>query len=179
MSGFFRNLDKSNKDTGEIKVDDVYTDSKSKVLFCHFVVNKNKEVGKPIKKRIYDQEVTWKKRTWAIDHNRIFTDTKGIAHIYLDINDVAVLSFNKDHADKCKKCGGKMTVDAKNARDLVKRKTISALWSVDQLPMLLLIIMGIIMLVMAVIAFYEYTDAHDTHVLLQQYLKPVTTVTKP
>lgn len=170
---FFEKLDKSKKDSGEINVNDIYSDSKSKVLFCHIVVNKNKEVSKPIKTKIYAQEITWKKRTWHIDHNRIITDSRGIAHIYLDVNDVSVLSFNKDHADKCKKCGGKMTIDAKNARDLVKRKTISALWSVDQLPMLLLIIMGVIMLVMAVIAFYEYSDAHDKSVLLQQYLKPI------
>lgn len=140
-----------------------YVGSKNKKLICHFMLNNDKEAFKPKSISIYSQEVTVKKRTWAIEPSRIITDYKGFSHIYLDVNDSAVLSFNKDHTDKCKKCSGKMTVDAKNARDLVKRKTISALWGIDTMPMMLLIILGIVCLTIAVFAIYLYGDNQTLH----------------
>lgn len=160
-------------------VKEVYVGSKSKRLTCHFVLNNGKEAMKPKRVSIYAQEVTHKKRTWPIEQSRIFTDYRGEAHIYLDVNDSAVLSFNKDHADKCKKCSGKMTIDARNGRDLVKRKTISALWGIDTMPMMLLIVLGIVLLAVVVFTIYLYGDNQTKDALLQHYLKAPSEVNPP
>lgn len=46
--------------------------------------------------------------------------------------------------DMCTRCGGRITIDARNQRDLNKRKTIDSFWGLDNSQVLLLIIMGII-----------------------------------
>lgn len=130
---------------GKLDKNDFYTGEDSKELLVH-VVQDNIEVSKPIKTKIWKQQVEWKQRIFPIVPSRFVTDHKGLKHQYVNANDVSVLSFNKDHEDKCRKCGGKMFVDARNARDLVKRKTIEAIWGIDSTHIILLIILGMVAL---------------------------------
>jgi hypothetical protein len=120
-----------------------YTGQKTKNLIVH-VMQDGIEVTKPIKKKIYEQKVSWDKRTWPIIPSKFTWDNKGVAHQYVSTNDVAVLSFNKDHEDKCKKCGGKMTIDARQARELGRRGIFHAIWALDSthMVMMILIIIG-------------------------------------
>lgn len=122
-----------------------FTGEKNKQLLVHVMEN-NIEVGKPIKTQIWKQQVEWNQRIFPIDHNAFIIDSKGIHHQYVEANDLSVLRFNKDHEDKCKKCGGKMFIDARNARDLVKRKTIEAIWGIDSTHIILLMLLGIAVL---------------------------------
>lgn len=147
-----------------------FAHSKSKRLYCHIMQN-NKEIAK-LKKRVYDQDFTWKKRIWPIDHTQFIVDVKGESHIYVDVNNMAILSF-KQPPDKCKQCSKKMSIDAKNARDLVKRKTITAIWGVDSMPMLLLIIMAIVMLVMIAVVFYMYSEIRAKDVEIDKLSRPI------
>lgn len=165
----------NDSDSGEIKessqLEDFYKGNKNKKLVCHIMVNNKKEIGRT-KTKVYNQEFTWKKRIYPIEQSRIITDVKGDAHLYVDVNDSACLSFNKDHEDKCKKCGGKMTIDAKNARDLTKRKTINSIWGVDSSHIMMLLIMGIVLMIMIMVVFYMYLENTKLNTKLQTYLTP-------
>lgn len=148
------------KEEGFKKEDtDIYVGTKNKTLICHFMINNEKEVG--VKKaKIFDQEVIYAKRLFEIKHNAIVTDIKGLAHLYFDMNETnGVLSFKKPWIDKCVKCDSEIKgVDAKNARDLLKRRTISALWSLDNTHTLLLLIMAMVIMVLIGILFYFATQ---------------------
>lgn len=143
---------------------DFFTGNNSKKLFVH-VMQDNVEVSKPIKTQIWKQQIEWKQRVFPIVPARFIVDAKGIHHQYVNVNDVSVLSFNKDHADKCRKCGGKMFIDARNARDLVKRKTIEAIWGIDSTHIVLLIILGVMTMVTTFSTIYF---ANQTTALQQQ-----------
>ena len=134
-----------------------FTGEKKKQLLVH-ILQDGIEVDKPIKKMIYDQQVEWKKRTYPIVPSRFIFDHKGIAHQYVDTNDVAVLTIHKDHYDNCKKCGKRMTIDARNARELGKRGLIQAIWGIDNTHMILIIVMAIGAMAMAGFAFYSYNQ---------------------
>lgn len=135
-----------------------YTGQKSKKLIVHVMQN-NTEVAKPIKKRIYDQKVSWNRRDYPIIPAKFVYDHKGIAHQYVETNDVSVLSFNKDHEDKCKKCGGKMTIDARSARELGRRGIFHAIWALDSTHMIMMIV--IIIGAMAGAGFGVYFYGED------------------
>lgn len=139
------------------KPEDYYTGEKNKKLLVHVVEN-GVEVTKPIRKRIYDQQVIWKKRVFPIDIKQTIVDAKGIHHLYVSANDMAVLSFRKDHADHCRKCNGKMFIDARNARDLLKRNTIQAIWGIDSTHMILLLIFAVGMMASVGFAFYSFNQ---------------------
>jgi len=134
-----------------------FTGASSKQLLVH-VLQKGVEVDKPIKAKIYEQKVTWNKRQWYIYPERFIYDHKGIAHQYVDVNDVAVLTFHKDHADECKSCSKKMTVDAKQSRSLGRNGVFHAIWGLDSTHMVLLIIFAIGAMGMAGFAFYSYNQ---------------------
>ncbi len=138
-------------------VKNYYTGEKSKNLFVHVMQN-GVEVDKPIKAKIYDQHTTWNKRQYPIIPSRFYYDHKGVAHQQVDSNDVAVLTFHKDHTDKCKKCGKKMTIDAREARELGKRGVFHAIWGIDNTHMILLLIFAIGAVAMAGFAFYSYNQ---------------------
>lgn len=135
-----------------------YTGQKSKKLIVHVMQN-NTEVAKPIKKRIYDQKVSWNRRDYPIIPAKFVYDHKGVAHQYVETNDVSVLSFNKDHEDKCKKCGGKMTIDARSARELGRRGIFHAIWALDSTHMIMMIV--IIIGAMAGAGFGVYFYGED------------------
>jgi hypothetical protein len=146
------------KENDVIGIPEYYIGSKSKRIICHPMINKNKEAGKPFKVNAYNQFFDWKKRTYTLEQSRVITDHKGIGHLYFDANDSSTLAFDIDHEKKCMKCGGKMTIDARNFRDTTKKKTITAIWGIDSLPMMLLIIMGIMILIVLAFTFYLYSD---------------------
>lgn len=135
-----------------------YTGEKSKNLLVH-VIQDGVEVTKPIKRKIYEQKVNWNKREYPIIPEKFIWDNKGVAHQYVSTNDVAVLSFNKDHEDKCKKCGGKMTIDARQARELGRRGIFHAIWALDSTHMVLMIL--IIVGAMAGAGFGVYFYGED------------------
>jgi hypothetical protein len=143
---------------GKITSNDFFTGEKNKQLLVH-VMQDNIEVDKPIKTQVWKQQVEWKQRIFPISHEDFIIDSKGIHHVYVDANRLRTKRFAKA-PDKCVKCGGKMEdkIDARNARDLLKRKTIEAIWGIDSTHIILLIILGIAMLAMVGFAFYEYTE---------------------
>lgn len=136
---------------------DYYTGNKSKQLLVHIMQN-GIEVDKPIKTKIYAQEVTWNRRQYPVVSSRFYYDYNGVAHQQVDVNDVSVLTFHKDHEDNCKKCGGKMTVDARESRALGRRGVFHAIWGLDNTHMILLIVFAIGAMAMAGFAFYSFNQ---------------------
>ena len=133
-----------------------FTGNKSKQLLVH-IMQDNVEVTKPIKSEIWRQQVEWKQRIFPISHEDFIIDSKGLHHLYVNANNVSSLRFGKS-PDKCSKCSGKMSIDARNARDLLKRNTITAIWGIDSTHIILLMILGIALLGVVGFAFYEYTE---------------------
>jgi hypothetical protein len=134
-----------------------YTGNVSKKLFVH-VMQDGIEVAKPIKAKIYDQHIVWNKRQYPIIPDRFYYDHKGIAHQQVASNDVSVLTYKKDHEDNCKKCGGKMTIDARQARMLGRSGVFHAIWGIDSSHMILIIIFAIGAMAMTAFAFYSYNQ---------------------
>lgn len=144
------------------------------LLVCHILHDKNKEVAS-VRTKIYKQDFTWNKRIWAIDHSAIITDKKGISHFYVDVNETTgVLRFDKSYIDKCKECGKQIGIDASNARDLLKRKTINAIWGIDNSYVMLLLLMGIVLVAMVGALFFVIGELNKTNNTLQKYLPPPT-----
>lgn len=151
---------------------EIYKNIKSKKLICHFMVDRTNEVG--VKRaKIYDQEIMWHKRMWPIDSTAFITDSKGVAHYFVDVNEsTGILRFNKSYIDRCVECGNKIGQDAVNTRDLLKRKTISSIWGIDSSHVMLLLILGIALLIMGVAVMYMYGENQKMSAKLQQYLPP-------
>ena len=165
------------------KVPEYYTGERTKILLAHITQGRNKEVTKPIKAKVYSQEIKWKNRQWSLigQESRFITDNKGINHVYLDVNDSAVLTLHKDHTDTCKKCGGKMTIDAMSNKQMNRKKIVTAIWGLDNTHIMLLLIMGIVTLILGVVIMYMYGDnqqAHATITALQLQIHP-SVVTNP
>lgn len=97
-------------------------------------------------------------KKWFVYPPRFIYDNKGVAHQYVDVNDEAVLTFRKDHTDKCRKCGGKMTIDTRESRSLGRHGIFHAIWGLDSTHMILLIIFAIGAMGMAGFAFYSYNQ---------------------
>jgi hypothetical protein len=134
-----------------------YTGNQSKKLLVH-IMQKGVEVDKPVKTKIYEQSITWRRRHYPIVPNRFVYDYSGVAHQYVDVNDVSVLTWQKDHTDTCRKCGGKMTIDAREARALGRRGIFHAIWGLDNTHMILLIVFAIGAMAMAGFAFYSFNQ---------------------
>lgn len=156
---------KDSKKKESDKVPDYYTGERTKLLLAHITQGGNKEVTKPIKAKVYSQEIKWKNRQWSLigQESRFITDNKGINHVYLDVNDSAVLTLHKDHTDKCKKCGGKMTIDAMSNKQMNRKKIVTAIWGIDNTHIMLLLIMGIVTLILGVLLMYMYGDSQSAH----------------
>jgi len=154
-----------------------------KYIYVHFMINETTEYRKPIRVSGNSQDITKFKKTWPIGRKFFVKDSKGRHHIYLDINKCTTYSFLKQPSvNHCKKCGGSLTIDARNVRDLVKRKTISTFWGVDSMPIILMIVMGIIILGIFAFAFYLYSDnkAKDATInTLKEQIKPDNTYSPP
>lgn len=101
-------------------------------------------------------------------------DRKGVSHLFMDINQsdgtyrfleprklnlqqpeiIKCTSCDKDielpfprytkPLDMCTQCGGSISYDARNVRDMLKRKTIDTFWGLDTSQILIIIIMGIV-----------------------------------
>lgn len=147
---------------------------KSKKLIIHIMENLTNEVGRA-RAKVYSQEFTWKKRMWAIDSSAIaWVDTKGVSHYFVDVNEsdgtIRFLHAQKDNIidNKCTACNGKISIDAKNTWDLLKRKTINTFWGVDSSHIVLLIIMGIVAI--SAVAGIMYLLGQNTK-LTEQYTK--------
>lgn len=134
-----------------------YTGNSSKLLYVH-VMQDGIEVDKPIKTVIYAQSVEWNKRQYPIVPERFIYDNKGIAHQYVSTNDVSVLTWHKDHEDYCKKCGGKMYVDARESRALGRRGIFHAIWGLDNTHVMLLVVLMLGAMAMAGAFFWAYNQ---------------------
>ena len=142
---------------------DYYTGNKSKQLLVH-IMQDGLEVDKPVKTKIYEESVKWNKRQWPIIPSRFYYDYKGIAHQQVDVNDSAVLTFRKDHEDKCKKCGGKTTVDTIQTRTLGRKGIFNAIWGLDSSHMILMIIVmiGAMACAGAFVYYFNQDTLHST-----------------
>jgi len=150
-----------------------YTGNKTKDLLVHITQNMT-EIDKPIKAKIYQQSIEWNQRQWPIIPKRFIYDYHGIAHQYVDVNDVAVLTMHKDHEDHCKKCGGKMTVDAKESRALGRKGIFTAIWGVDNTRMIMLIILFVGAVALAGAFMWAFNDASIAKVKLENAGKEIT-----
>lgn len=139
----------------------IYTGNSSKQLICHIAQkngNRLIEVDKPIVTKIYNQSVEWRGRAYPIVPERFTFDYKGIAHQWVDVNDCSVLTYNKDHEENCRRCGGKMTVDAREARALGRRGIFHNIWGLDNTHVMLMLILIIGAMAMAGFGFYSYNQ---------------------
>ena len=134
-----------------------YTGEKTKSLVVHMIQN-GVEVDKPINTKTFSQSVEWNKRQYPIVPSRWMWDNKGIAHQYVDVNDVAVLTWQKDHEDNCRRCGGKMTVDARESRALGRRGIFRAIWELDNTHVMLMLVFVIIGMAMTGAFFWAYMN---------------------
>lgn len=157
--------------------------NKRTLLLCHIMENDHKEIAVK-KSRTYAQEFNWKKRIFPIDYKAIWVDRKGISHLHVQVNEAdgtyKFLYQVKDNIqdDKCSACGGKISIDAKNVRDLVKRKTISAIWGLDQSHILIIMIAMIACVILAGALFFVLGQLEQTQTQLQKYLpQPKTSTT--
>lgn len=143
--------------------------------------NDHKEIA--VKKtKTFNQEFNWKKRTFPIDYKAIWIDRKGISHLHIQVNEADGtyrFMYNiKDNIidDKCSACGGKISIDAKNVRDLTKRKTINAIWGLDQSHILIILISMMVCVILAGALFFVLGQLETTQTQLQKYLpQPKTT----
>lgn len=150
----------------------------------------NNEIA-TVKTKRHRQEFEWKKRTWAIPdfnsitspigeiwHNPIITDKKGIGHIFVEVNEadgvIRMLPPTKQNIidDKCTQCGGKISIDAMNIRNLTKRKTINTFWGIDNTYVLLLLVIAIMAIGALGFAFYLFGENSELRLQLEK-AKPV------
>lgn len=156
--------DKPTIDNGDGKIAKntvIYTGNSSRQLIVHIAQkngNRLVEVSKPVTTKIYNQSVEWRGRQYPIVPERFTFDFKGIAHQWVDVNDVSVLTWNKDHEENCRTCGGKMTVDAKESRALGRRGIFHAIWGLDNTHVMLMLVLIIGAMAMAGAFFWAYTN---------------------
>jgi len=167
----------------EVTLKEFHRHNKKKVLICHIMANPNLEIT-TVKRKLYDQDFTWKKRIFPIAQDAIWYDKKGLGHLHVEVNEsdgtYRFLYHQKTNLedssgnpiDMCGKCGDRISIDAKNVWDLVKRKTVDTFWGLDNSHVLLLLIMGIVLVIMMGALFYVIGDNQKTNQLLAQYLKP-------
>jgi hypothetical protein len=128
------------------------------------------------------------------------TDYRGIKHMYINVNESdgtyrfmehrklnllepLELECPDCHAtnqlpldiigaprNKCDKCGDKISYDARNVRDLLKRKTIDTFWGIDSSHILLLLVMGIIAIAAFGGVFYLLGQNQNLQTQLNKYL---------
>lgn len=178
-------------------------------LLVHVLDDNLKEIGKPIRAKTFHQEVSYKKRMWAINHisdDVKITDFKGITHTFVHANEtegtfhfitpkrmnlldytrtieididgekkkIPLSNYIAKPIDMCAECGDRITIDARNARDMLKRKTIDTFWGIDSSHILLLLIMGIIAIAGFGGIFYLLGQNQNLQTQLNKYLPPPT-----
>jgi hypothetical protein len=139
-----------------------------------------KELGS-VKANLSKQEFTWKKRMWPIKDDykdAIWEDKKGISHLHVNVNEadgtyhfitpakLNLYGFEKNEdgsykmsaIDMCAQCGDRISIDAINTRDLMKRKTITSYWGVDSSHVMLLLILGVAVMIAMAIIMYMYGE---------------------
>lgn len=155
--------------------------AKKNVLICHIMQDMIYEVGM-VKTKLYAQEMQWKKRMWPIDKQSVaWKDKKGNSHMFFDVNESdGIIRFltpdklNYKGIDRCAECGNRISIDAKNTYDLLKRKTINAIWGLDQSHIVLLMILGIVALIALAGIFYLIGENKNLQTQLSKYLPPPT-----
>lgn len=139
----------------------IYTGNSSRQLVVHIAQkngNRLIEVDKPIITKIFNQSVEWRGRQYPIVPERFIYDFKGIAHQWTDVNDVSTLTWQKDHEEHCRKCGGKMFVDAREARALGRRGIFHNIWGLDNTHVMLLLVFALGAMAMAGAFFWAYMN---------------------
>lgn len=141
----------------KLEESEYYTGNKSKDLIVH-VMQDGIEIDKPIKTKIFARSVIWKNNQYPIIPKRFYTDYSGLNHMQVDSRDMAVLTFHKDHTDKCKKCGGKMTIDAEHSRMLGRHGIIKPIWGLESTHMILMLVCFAIAMAGIGFGFYSYNQ---------------------
>lgn len=154
------------------------------ILICHLMHDMVNEVG-TAKTRLYAQEFSWKKRMWPIDKDAVaWKDKKGVSHMFFDVNEsdgtIRFLHQRKDNIvdDKCIECGGKISMDARNTWDLLKRKTVDVLFGLDASHIVLLMIIGIVALICIAAVFFLIGENKKLQDIITTYIKGQATTAK-
>lgn len=155
--------------------------SKNKTLYVHLMANKNHEI-EIVKRKVYDTEFDWNKKTFNVHPEFFITDKIGDVHYYCDINDTyGGLSFNKEHIEQCNECGKSLSKDSQISYNLTRKRNLTGIWGVDNAHMILLMILGIGLMLCLVAVFYIVGMLNETQKQLDNYLPkngaPSSTVT--
>jgi hypothetical protein len=155
---------------GKTEIQYVTSGTKSKTLYVHLVANKNQEIA-IVKKKTFDQDFDYDKRTYIIKPNMFITDKDGVEHFYCDINDTyGGLSFYKDHIDNCNKCGKTLSKDSQTSYVLTRKRNAMGIWGVDSQHTILLLVSMVVALILGVGLFYVIGDDNTTHKTLESFL---------
>jgi len=96
-------------------------------------------------------EVVFKKRMFSLNYDTMYMNQKGIPEINHDFDNGALSIQLNDYRDKYI-----AKADSQIIRDLYKRGTVKAIWGVDVIPFMLMIILAGALIVGLVFAFYMF-----------------------
>ena len=96
-------------------------------------------------------EVVFKKRMFSLNYATMYMNQKGIPEINHDFDNGALSIQLNDFKDKYTD-----KADSQIIRDLYKRGTVKAIWGVDVIPFMLMIILAGALIVGLVFAFYMF-----------------------
>lgn len=107
--------------------------------------------------RYGESQVTFKKRMFALNYETKYMNQKGLPEINHDFDNGALsMKLNAYRDPYINKA------DSSIIRDLYKKGTVKAIWGIDQLPFILLIILTGAVLVAMVFAFYVFGQLQAT-----------------
>lgn len=96
-------------------------------------------------------EVVFKKRMFTLNYSTMYYNQKGVPELNHDFDNSALSMKVNDYRDKYIDKS-----DSQIVRDLYKRGTVKAIWGVDTIPFLLMIILAGALIVGLVFAFYIF-----------------------
>jgi len=104
-----------------------------------------------------ESQVTFRKRMYALNYQTMYYNQKGIPEINHDFDNGALSMKINAYKDQYTS-----KADSEIIRDLYKKGTVKAIWGIDQLPFILLIILTGVILVAMVFAFYVFGQLQAT-----------------
>ena len=104
-----------------------------------------------------ESQVTFRKRMYALNYQTMYYNQKGIPEINHDFDNGALSMKMNAYKDQYTS-----KADSEIIRDLYKKGTVKAIWGIDQLPFILLIILTGVILVAMVFSFYVFGQLQAT-----------------
>lgn len=96
-------------------------------------------------------EISFKKRMFTLNYDTMYFNQKGIPELNHDFDNSALSMQLNGYRDKYI-----AKADSQIVRDLYKRGTVKAIWGVDAIPFLLMVILAGALIVGLVFAFYMF-----------------------